>query len=177
MTRPTATMIDADSAPDTVYAAIEAGGTKFVCALAHGALLELMARRGALCVLGAVDSQVCWEILSQLIDDSRVRPTDVVLSAQTLPEIFGETYRQLSALPVGGSCLLSDLTPLRKSFPSVLHTASGQPAPYRFRQVKIQRGALFEGLPASSTARRFQGMSEETPPWLLTLVPEPISIS
>ncbi|HMZ96422.1 MAG TPA: hypothetical protein PK063_04940 [Nitrospira sp.] len=141
------------------------------------ALLELMASRAALCVLGAVDSQVCWEILSQLIDDPRVRPADVVLSAETLPAIFGETYRQLSALPVGGSCLLSDLTPLRKSFPSVLHTSPGHPAPYRFRQVKIQRGALFAGLPASSTARRFQGMSEETPPWLLTLVPEPVAIS
>ena len=117
------------------------------------ALLELMASRAALCVLGAVDSQVCWEILSQLIDDPRVRPADVVLSAETLPAIFGETYRQLSALPVGGSSLLSDLTPLRKSFPSVLHTSPGHPAPYRFRQVKIQRGALFAGLPASSTAR------------------------
>jgi len=141
------------------------------------ALLELMATRGSLCVLGAVDSQVCWEILSQLIDDPRVRPADVVLSAQTLPEVFGEIYRQLSAIPVGGSCLLSDLAPLRKSFPSVLGTSPSHPAPYRFRQVKIQRGALFEGLPASSTARRFQGMSEETPPWLLTLVPEPVSIS
>ena len=141
------------------------------------ALLELMATRGSLCVLGAVDSQVCWEILSQLIDDPRVRPADVVLSAQTLPEVFGEIYRRLSAMPVGGSCLLSDLAPLRKSFPSVLGTSPSHPAPYRFRQVKIQRGALFEGLPASSTARRFQGMSEETPPWLLTLVPEPVSIS
>jgi hypothetical protein len=137
------------------------------------ALLELMATRGALCVLGAVDSQVCWEILSQLIDDPRVRPADVVLSEQTLPEVFGEVYRRLSALPVGDSCLLSDLAPLRKSFPSVLRSPSGQTASYRFRQVKIQRGALFKGLPASSTARRFEGMSEETPPWLLTLVPEP----
>ena len=141
------------------------------------ALLELMATRGALCVLGAVDSQVCWEILSQLIDDPRVRPADVVLSAQTLPGVFGETYRQLSALPVGGSCLLSDLAPLRQRFPSVLHTPPGRLAPYRFRQARIQRGALFKGLPASSTARRFQDMSEETPPWLLTLVPEPIATS
>lgn len=139
------------------------------------ALLELMATRGALCVLGAVDSQVCWEILSQLIDDPRVRPADVVLSSETLPEIFGETYRRLSALPIGGSCLLSDLAPLRQSFPSVLRTPSGQPASYRFRQVRIQRGALFEGIPASSTARRFQNMAEETPPWLLTLVPEPVA--
>ncbi len=140
------------------------------------ALLELMATRGALCILGAVDSQVFWEILSQLIDDPHVRPFDLVLSAETLPEIFGETYRRLSALPIGESCMLSDLTPLRQSFPSVLRMPAGQMAPHRFRQVRIQRGALFEGVPASSTARRFQSMSEETPPWFLTLVPESISI-
>ncbi len=140
------------------------------------ALLELMATRGALCVLGAVDSQVFWEILSQLIEAPGVRPPDLVLSAETLPEVFGETYHRLSALPIGGSCMLSDLTPLRQSFPSVLRMPAGQMAPYRFRRVKIQRGALFKGIPASSTARQFQGMSEETPPWLLTLVPEPVSI-
>lgn len=139
------------------------------------ALLELMATRGALCVLGAVDSQVFWEILSQLIDAPGVRPPDLVLSAETLPEVFGEIYRRLSALPIGGSCTLSDLAPLRQSFPSVLRMPADQIAPYRFRQVRIQRGALFEGVPASSTARRFKGMSEETPPWFVTLVPEPIS--
>ncbi len=140
------------------------------------ALLELMATHGALCVLGAVDSQVFWEILSQLIDDPSVRPPDLVLSAQTLPEVFGETYRRLSALPIGGSCVLSDLAPLRQSFPSVLRTPTGQTTSYRFRHVTIRRGALFEDIPASSTARRFQGMAEETPPWFLTLVPEPVRI-
>ncbi len=138
------------------------------------ALLELMAARGALCVLGAVDSQVFWEILSQLIDDPQVRPRDLILSTQNLSEVFGDIYHKLAALPIGGSCLLSDLTPLRRTFPSVLHTPAGQTAPYRFRQVIIQRGALFEGVPASSTARRFEGMVEETPPWFLTLVPESI---
>lgn len=138
------------------------------------ALLEVMAARGTLCVLGAVDSQVCWEIFSQLIDDPHVRPADLVLSPETLPEVFGDIYRRLSSLPVGGSCLLSDVAPLRQRFPSVLRTSPGGLAPYRFRQVRIQRGALFEGIPASSTARRFQDMAEETPPWLLTLVPEPI---
>ena len=138
------------------------------------ALLELMATRGALCVLGAVDSQVFWEILSQLIEDPRVRPRDLILSAQNVPEVFGDTYHKLSALPIGGSCLLSDLTPLRRTSPSVLHRPADRTAAYRFRQVTIQRGALFEGRPASSTARRFEGMAEETPPWFLTLVPEPV---
>ena len=123
-------------------------------------------------MLGAVDSQVFWEILSQLIDDPRVRPTNLVLSAQTIPELFGEIFHQLSALPLGGSCTLSDLAPLRQNFCSVLPAPLGHPANYRFREVTIRRGALFEGIPASSTAKRFQDMREETPPWFLTLVPE-----
>jgi hypothetical protein len=125
-----------------------------------------------LCVLGAVDSQVFWEILSQLIDNPRVRPTNLVLSAQTLPEVFGDIFHQLSALPVGGSCILSDLAPLRQNFPSLPPGPMGHTATYRFREVMIRRGALLEGIPASSTARRFQDMREETPPWFLTLVPE-----
>lgn len=136
------------------------------------ALLELMATRGALCVLGAVDSQVFWEILSQLIEDSRVRPANVVLSEQNIPDLFGRTFEQLSALPEGGRCNLSDLTALRRNFPSVLPAPSGRTAGFRFRQVTIRRGALLDGLPASSTARRFQDMKEETAPWFLTLVPE-----
>ncbi len=136
------------------------------------ALLELMANRGALCVLGAVDSQVFWEILSQLIDNPRVRPTDVVLSGGTIQDLFGDIFHQLSALPLGESRSLSALAPLRQSFPSVLPAPLGRTANYRFREVTIRRGALFEGVPASSTARRFQDMREETPPWFLTLVPE-----
>ncbi len=139
------------------------------------ALLELMATRGALCVLGAVDSQVFWEILSQLIDNPRVRPTNLVLSAQTIPEVFGDIFHQLSALPLGGSCTLSDLAPLRRNFLSVLPTPLGHTANYRFREVTIRRGALFDGVPSSSTARRFQDMREETPPWFITLVPELIA--
>ena len=137
------------------------------------ALLQLMASRGALCVLGGVDSQVFWEILSQLIDDPRVRPTNILLSEQTIPSLFGEIYHRLSALPEGGGCRLSDVAALRRSFPSVLSAKeSNGISGYRFRQVTIRRGAIFEGLPASSTARRFREMKEETPPWFLTLVPE-----
>ena len=121
--------------------------------------------------MGAVDSQVFWEILSQLIDDSRVRPANVVLSEQNISGLFGNTFDRLSALPHGAVCNLSDLTTLRRDFPSGL-PASDRPAGFRFRQVTIRRGALIDGLPASSTARRFQGMKEETPPWFLTLVPE-----
>ncbi len=138
------------------------------------ALLELMAGRGALCLLGAIDSQVFWELLSQLVDDPAMRPPDVIFSPQNLPSIFGDTYHQLSALPPGQTCRLADLVPLRNRFPSVLHPTTGRTAAYRFRQVTIQRGALFEGVPASSTARKFQDMAEETPPWFVSLVPEPL---
>jgi hypothetical protein len=137
------------------------------------ALLELMAIRGALCILGGVDSQVFWEILSQLIDDPRVRPSNVLLSEETIPALFGDVHHRLSAMPEGAGCNLSDLTTLRRMFPSVLSTTTTNGiAGYRFRQVMIKRGAMFEGLPSSSTARRFQDMKEETPPWFLTLVPE-----
>lgn len=136
------------------------------------ALLELMATHGVLCVLGAVDSQVFWEILSQLIEDPGVRPENLVLSEQNLPDVFGVIFHRLSALPLGESCALSNLATLRRTFPSVLPAPSGLTASYRFRHVAIRRGALFEGQPTSSTARRFQGMTEETPPWFLTLVPE-----
>lgn len=137
------------------------------------ALLELMASRGALCVLGGVDSQVFWEILSQLVDDPNVRPADVLLSDETIPKLFGDVYDRLAALPEGAECSLSDFTTLRRIFPSVLSTTTSSAVDgYRFRQVTIRRGAIFEGVPASSTARRFQYMKEETPPWFLTLVPE-----
>ncbi|MBS0169243.1 MAG: hypothetical protein JSR62_02715 [Nitrospira sp.] len=137
------------------------------------ALLELMANRGALCLLGAVDSQVFWEILSQLVEDPSLRPADVVFSPENLPDIFGKIHHHLSALPLGQPCGLADLAPLRTRFPSVLSLTTGQTASYRFRQVTIQRGALFDGVPASSTARKFQDMAEETPPWFVSLVPEP----
>lgn len=138
-------------------------------------LLQIMAMHGALCVLGSVDSQVFWELLAQLIDDPRVRPADVVFSDHNLPKIFGDTYTRLSTLPLGASCDLSEITPLRPVIPSVLPTATGSARPYRFRQVSIRRGALWSGMPASSTARQFQSMTEETPPWFLTLVPETLA--
>ncbi|MGH7257917.1 MAG: hypothetical protein ACREIM_06020, partial [Nitrospiraceae bacterium] len=133
------------------------------------ALLQLMATRGNLCVLGAVDSQVFWEILVQLIEDPRARPTDRLLTPSVLSESLGSVYQQLDDLPIGSSLNLSDLTELRHAFPAVLNH---HPDPFRFRYVVIRRGATFPGIPASSTARAFQHMAEETPPWFLTLVPD-----
>lgn len=136
------------------------------------ALLNLAARRGALGVLAAIDDEVFWEILAQLVEDPGMRPTDVVFTPDVLPEIFGQVHQALSSLKVGERCNLSDVTPLRQTMPGGTTSRERKPGPYRFRFVEIRRGAVFPGMPAGSTARQFRHMSEEVPPWHLVLVPE-----
>ena len=136
------------------------------------ALLDLLARRGLLCVLGAVDTQVFWETLAQLLDDARYRPDNQPFTPDNLPTIFGEIFERLSRLALGETLNLSDCGPLRRQIPRVLPLHPTQDSSYRFRSVQIRRGAVFPGIPASSTARRFSDMAEETPPWMLILVPE-----
>ena len=136
------------------------------------ALLDLLARRGFLCVLGAVDTQVFWEILAQLLDDVRYRPDNQPFTSDNLPTIFGEIFERLSRLALGETLNLSDCGPLRRQIPRVLPLLPTQDPSYRFRSVQIRRGAVFPGVPASSTARRFSDMVEESPPWMLILVPE-----
>ncbi len=136
------------------------------------ALLDLLARRGRLCVLGAVDTQVFWEILSQLLDEPRYRPADQPFTTDNLPTVFGEIFERLSRLAIGETVNLADCAPLRGQIPRVLPLLLGQEPTYRFRSVQIRRGGIFPGMPASSTARRFSDMVEETPPWMLILVPE-----
>lgn len=131
------------------------------------ALLGLLAQRGALGVLGAVDTQVFWELLAQLLEDSRYRPQDQPFTPHNLPDIFGDTYRALEQAPLGQWINLADLSALRKQLPP---PEAGGPA-FSFRQVRIRRGATFPGVPASSTARKFSAMSEEAPPWFMTLIP------
>ncbi|MDE3224991.1 MAG: hypothetical protein KGN30_06215 [Nitrospirota bacterium] len=136
------------------------------------ALLDLMAGKGQLCVLGAVDHEVFWEILAQLPADARYRPADVIFTQATVPDVFGSIYERLSALPVGQSLDFSHLTDLRQDFPRRGSQGGGSPDSYRFRHVEIRRGATFEGLPAGRTARLFKDMKDEAPPWMLLLVPE-----
>ncbi|HET7058916.1 MAG TPA: hypothetical protein VFI05_09290 [Nitrospiraceae bacterium] len=136
------------------------------------ALLNAMAQRGKCCLLTSVDTQVFWEILAQLFEDSRMRPADVIFTAETLPDVFGPCYAELTALPVGASLILSDLGELRSIFPMGSSETNGITHPYRFRFVEIRRGAVFEGIPAGQTARLFNTMIEEAPPWFLVLVPE-----
>ena len=136
------------------------------------ALLDLLAHRGYLCVLGAVDTQVFWEILAQLLEDACYRPNNQPFTSDNLPTIFGEIFARLSRLTLGETLCLADCGSLRKQIPRVLPLLSAQDPFYRFRSVQVRRGAIFSGLPASSTARRFSDMAEESPPWMLILVPE-----
>lgn len=136
------------------------------------ALLDLLSRRGSLCVLGAVDTQVFWEILAQLLEDDRYRPANQPFTADNLPTMFGEVFERLSRLAIGETVNLADCSPLRRQIPRVLPLLPAQEPSYRFCSVQIRRGAVFPGIPASSTARRFSDMVEETPPWMVILVPE-----
>jgi hypothetical protein len=136
------------------------------------ALLDVVSRRGHICVLGAVDSQVFWELLSQLLDSDDYRPLAQPFTSENLPSIFGDVYRRLSALAIGDFIDLSSCGTLRQRIPPVLPNKPPNDSPYRFISVTIRRGATFPNTPASSTARRFHDMVEETTPWMITLVPE-----
>lgn len=138
------------------------------------ALLGLLAERGGLCVLGAVDNQVFWEFLAQLLEEPRYRPLERPFTDSTIPEIFGDVYQALHHLPIGDSVNLADISALRRPFLLREPAASSHPrnhADHGFRYVRISRGATFPGFPASSTARMFPVMGEEATPWFLTLVP------
>lgn len=138
----------------------------------HGplVLLNLLARGGRLGVLGAVDNQVFWELLAQLLEDERYRPANEPFTSENLPRIFSPVYEPLATLPIGESLELASLGPLRRSIPRIL-PSKRLPETYHFRSVLIRRGACFPGMPASHTARRFSDMVEEAPPWMMTLVP------
>ncbi len=135
------------------------------------ALLNLLAHRGSVCVLGSVDAQVFWELLAQLLEDPRYRPADEPFTAVNLPKVFGKIYDALAGLPVGESIDLADLAVLRHQGQPSSPSLAQDGLDSAFRYVRISRGATLPGTPASSTARKFSSMIEEVPPWLVTLVP------
>jgi hypothetical protein len=135
------------------------------------ALLSLLACRGFLCVLGAVDAQVFWELLAQLLEEPRYRPPNQAFNSVNLPEFFGEIYHALDRLPIGASMDLSDLAVLRRDYLRPNSSLSADGSTGHFRHVRICRGATFPGTPVSSTARKFASMTEEVPPWFVILVP------
>lgn len=134
-------------------------------------LLDLMARRGQLCILSAIDAEVFWEILAQLVEDGSMRPSNVVFTQENLPEIFKQVYESLSSLKEGERCSLSNVTPLRTQLPHALAPPPPGLEGFRFRYVEVRRGAVFSDMPASFTAQQFSQMSEELSPWCLILIP------
>ena len=137
------------------------------------ALLNLLAQRAQLVVMGAIDNEVFWEILAQLVEDPNMRPKDYLFTDQSLPEVFGQLYSSLMSLSIGGTQDLSKLTKLRQSLPPAISIQAPQ-VPMRFRAVHIRRGSVFKGIPTSQTAKLFKEMKDEVPPWMITLVPEAI---
>ena len=134
-------------------------------------LLDVMSRRGSLCILSAIDSEVFWETLAQLLADERYRPADVLFSPSTIKDIFGSIYTKLSQLPPGGRMSLSECAELRKSLPRVTQCSDEETEEYGLGYVEIRRGAMFEGMPSSFTAKQFADMKEEEPPWWVIFVP------
>lgn len=135
------------------------------------ALLDLLSRRGQICVLGAVDDQVFWELLSQVLEGPQYRPPNLPFTQDTIKTVFADIYPRLSQLALSTSLSLADCAPLRRQIPRVLPVHSPHAAQYAFQSIQVRRGALFSGMPASSTARKFPDMMEEVPPWMLTLIP------
>ena len=136
------------------------------------ALLDVVARRGPLCVLSAIDGEVFWEILAQLVEDEKMRPRNVVFTEENIPEIFKVVYESLSRLKEGERYSLSKVTPLRAQLPHVLTPHPLGSLGFRFRYVEVRRGAVFPNIPASFTARQFSQMTEEEAPWCLILIPD-----
>lgn len=132
------------------------------------ALLDLLSRKGKLCILGAVDMEVFWEILSQLLPDEQARPRDVFFTVENAREFFGPIYEELSKLAVGERTILKNV---RQDVPKILGAEGARGETYGFRYVEVRRGALFPGVPAGRTAYVFHQMTQEAAPWFLTLAP------
>ncbi len=132
------------------------------------ALLDVLSRRGRLCILSAVDMEVFWEVLSQLLPEDAARPPGVFFTENNAREFFGKTYEQLLRLNVGQRMLLPAV---RQDIPRVLGEEGKRDETYGFCYVEIRRGAHFPGVPAGRTAYLFDQMKLEAAPWFLTLVP------
>lgn len=136
------------------------------------ALLDLLERTAPLAVLGAVDDAVFWELLAHLVADPQARTSTTIFTEQTRAALFGPLFDRLIALPVGAHLTLAGPADLCGTLPRVLgpSPSSPDPAAFTLRQVTIHRGATFPQAPSSMTAQRFAEMTEEPPPWCLTLV-------
>jgi len=124
--------------------------------------------------MSAIDSEVFWEILAQLVEDEKMRPSNIVFSPENVRTVFNQVYEALSSLKEGERISLSDLVALRTRLGHVLTPKPRGSKGYRFRYVEVRRGAVFSGMPSSFTARQFSKMTEEELPWCLIFVPEQV---
>ena len=136
------------------------------------ALLQVMVQRGQVGVLSAIDDEVFWEILSHLLADDQFRPRSQVFTKDNIPEIFGDVYKELVSLPIGGRIDLSKIAELRDLIPFGAKALEKFSTSSKFRYVEIRRGAVFDGVPSSFTARQFSQMKEESVPWWILFIPD-----
>jgi hypothetical protein len=136
-------------------------------------LLEFIIKRGQVGILSAVDDEVFWELLSQLLADERYRPKNRILTPETRSQVFGSVFEALQSLKEGVRLDLSQVAPIRDPLPWEPSVSGISPAnPSRLRYVEIRRGAVLPGVPGSFTGRQFKDMNEEATPWWVIMVTE-----
>jgi hypothetical protein len=116
-------------------------------------------------VLSAIDDEVFWELLSQILADDQYRPPNTIFTKENIPEIFGEVYKELTSLPLGGQVDLLKIAGLRDPMSFGKRFVKESSGSSKFRYAEIRRGAIWEGIPSSFTAKQFSHMKEESPPW------------
>jgi hypothetical protein len=136
------------------------------------ALLQLMGKRSRVGVLSAIDDEVFWEILSQILADDQFRPPNEIFTKDNIPEVFGDVYKELSSLAIDGWVNLSKIAELRDPMSFGIKSSEKTSKFSKFRYVEIRRGALWEGIPSSFTAKQFSQMSEESTPWWIIFIPD-----
>ncbi len=136
------------------------------------ALLQCMTQRSRVGVLSAIDDEVFWELLSQILADDQFRPLNKIFTKENIPEIFGNVYKELVSLSIGERVDLSKIAELRNPMPFGAMSLNKTSPLCKFRYVEIRRGAFWEGIPSSFTARQFSQMREESTPWWIILIPE-----
>jgi hypothetical protein len=134
------------------------------------ALLQCMTQRSRVGVLSAIDDEVFWELMSQILADDRFRPRNEIFTKKNIPEVFGEVYKELSTLPIGGRVGLSTIATLQDTIPLGKPLREKKSMSSKIHYVEIRRGALWEGVPSSFTARQFSQMKEESTPWWVIIV-------
>ena len=134
------------------------------------ALLEFMGQRGQVGVLSAIDDEVFWEILSQILADPQFRPSNTIFTKDSIPDVFGSVYEKLDSLPIGERIDLSKVSELRDRIPSGAASQTQKAEFFKFQYVEIRRGAMWEGIPSSFTAKQFSHMTEESIPWWVIFV-------